>query len=397
MAKSDVLSQEARLRDPRDPAIVGKATGTDPQPTHRIAGPLPAAGAGGSSISHPGLPSELAGEPAVATRGAATRFRAAEATLHAANANVASQSPINCRSSLSPGPRHRAWGFTNLFTPATAIWSIAGGITQTLFDGGTLLHKKRAAVEAFNQAAAQYRSTVIKAFQNVADALRALQADAAALRAQAVAEQTAGASLNLARSQFRLARSPRDPGGRPAHLSASPDQSGSGAGQPLRGHRRVVPGAWRRLVASQRRGPMQASPTVPISTTASTDGAGHHDQTHDHHADPAVAVLGGVFGFQVFKANIIKHVMASLANPPQTVSTVTAAISNGSRGSAVGTLRAVNGAELSLQLAGIVSEIGLQVRRRRAGRPGAAAAAQRRRRCQVAVTAGHGRACADHL
>jgi outer membrane protein TolC len=45
---------------------------------------------------------------------------------------------------------------------------------------------------------------VIKAFQNVADALRALQADAAALRAQAEAEQTAAASLELARDQFRL-------------------------------------------------------------------------------------------------------------------------------------------------------------------------------------------------
>jgi len=73
----------------------------------------------------------------------------------------------------------------------------------------------------------------------------------------------------------------------------------------------------------------------------------------------AVAVvLGGVFGFQVFKANIIRHVMASLANPPQTVSTVTAGYQEWQpEVSAVGTLRAVNGAELSLQLAGIVSEI----------------------------------------
>jgi membrane fusion protein, multidrug efflux system len=73
----------------------------------------------------------------------------------------------------------------------------------------------------------------------------------------------------------------------------------------------------------------------------------------------AVAVvLGGVFGFQVFKANIIKKVMASLANPPQTVSTVTAGYQQWQpEVSAVGTLRAVNGADLSLQLAGIVSEI----------------------------------------
>ncbi len=69
-------------------------------------------------------------------------------------------------------------------------------------------------------------------------------------------------------------------------------------------------------------------------------------------------VLGGVFGFQVFKAHIIKQVMASFANPPQTVSTVTAGYQEWQPAvAAVGSLRAVNGAELSLQLAGIVSEI----------------------------------------
>jgi len=69
-------------------------------------------------------------------------------------------------------------------------------------------------------------------------------------------------------------------------------------------------------------------------------------------------VLGGFFGFQVFKAGIIKHVMASLANPPQTVSTVTAGTQTWqSSMEAVGSLRAVNGADLSLEVAGIVDEI----------------------------------------
>jgi membrane fusion protein (multidrug efflux system) len=69
-------------------------------------------------------------------------------------------------------------------------------------------------------------------------------------------------------------------------------------------------------------------------------------------------VLGGIFGFQVFKANIIKKVMAGLANPPQTVSTVKAGYQEWQPTlSAVGSLRAVNGADLSLQQPGIVSEI----------------------------------------
>jgi membrane fusion protein (multidrug efflux system) len=69
-------------------------------------------------------------------------------------------------------------------------------------------------------------------------------------------------------------------------------------------------------------------------------------------------VLGGVFGFQVFKANIIKKVMAGMANPPQTVSTIKAGYEQWqSTLNAVGSLRAVNGADLSLQQPGIVSEI----------------------------------------
>ena len=104
----------------------------------------------------------------------------------------------SCRSSPSrPRLARAATGFTNMFAPGTGVWSIAGGIAQTLFDAGTLLHKKRAAVAAFEQTAAQYRGTVITACQNVADTLRALQADADALVAQAAAERAAFASLDL--------------------------------------------------------------------------------------------------------------------------------------------------------------------------------------------------------
>jgi NodT family efflux transporter outer membrane factor (OMF) lipoprotein len=129
--------------------------------------------------------------------------RAAEAQFHAASASlgvaIANQLP---QFSITGSVGTEALGFSNLFTPATAVWSIAGGITQTLFDAGTLLHKKRAAAAALDQAAAQYRGTVITAFQNVADALRALQYDADTLHEQAAAEQAASDSLALARVQF---------------------------------------------------------------------------------------------------------------------------------------------------------------------------------------------------
>ncbi len=130
--------------------------------------------------------------------------RAAEAQFHAASANlgvaIANQLP---QFSITAGLGSAEAGFTDLFTPASGIWSIAGGITQTLFDAGTLMHKKRAAADALEQAAAQYRSTVIKAFQNVADALRALQSDADALHEQQAAERAAADSLTLARAQYQ--------------------------------------------------------------------------------------------------------------------------------------------------------------------------------------------------
>jgi membrane fusion protein (multidrug efflux system) len=70
------------------------------------------------------------------------------------------------------------------------------------------------------------------------------------------------------------------------------------------------------------------------------------------------AVLGGFFAFQNFKAHIIRQVMATMANPPQTVSTVTAGWQDWQpQVEAVGTLRAVNGADLSLEVSGIVGQI----------------------------------------
>src|SRR5215813_3354582 len=69
-------------------------------------------------------------------------------------------------------------------------------------------------------------------------------------------------------------------------------------------------------------------------------------------------VLGGIFGFQSFKAKMIEKAMAAFANPPQTVSTMTAALQDWQpRLEAVGSLRAVNGADLSVEAAGIVEEI----------------------------------------
>jgi outer membrane protein TolC len=91
-----------------------------------------------------------------------------------------------------------------LFTPYTGFWDAGASITQTLFDAGALLHKHRAADAALDQAAAQYRAAVILACQNVADTLRALRADADALRASRDAQVAAKKTFDLAQRQRAL-------------------------------------------------------------------------------------------------------------------------------------------------------------------------------------------------
>jgi outer membrane protein TolC len=90
----------------------------------------------------------------------------------------------------------------NYLSPANEFFFLAGNATQTVFDGFTLLHQKRAAEAAFDQAAAQYRVTVISSLQNVADTLRALQGDANSLKAAAEFERAAKISFDLVRQQF---------------------------------------------------------------------------------------------------------------------------------------------------------------------------------------------------
>lgn len=91
-----------------------------------------------------------------------------------------------------------------LFTPYTGFWSAGASLTQTLFDAGALLHKKRAADAALDQTAAQYRAAVILACQNVADSLRALQSDADALQASAAAERASKKTFDFAQQQRLL-------------------------------------------------------------------------------------------------------------------------------------------------------------------------------------------------
>ena len=129
--------------------------------------------------------------------------RAAEANVHAANAQVgvaiANRLP---QITLSGNDGSTALAISKLFAPGTNAWLMAANVVQPVFDGGTLRHKQQAAEEAWMQSVQQYRSVVLTAFQNVADTLRALQADARALSAATAAEQAAQRSFDLVRRQL---------------------------------------------------------------------------------------------------------------------------------------------------------------------------------------------------
>jgi NodT family efflux transporter outer membrane factor (OMF) lipoprotein len=131
--------------------------------------------------------------------------RAAEAQLHSATAQVGVAVANMLPQVLITGNiGSSATLMSDLFKPGTGFWSIGANATQTLFEGGTLLHRKRAADAALDQAAATYRSTVLTAFQNVADALHALDSDADALNAASRAASAAQRSLGVANHQLEL-------------------------------------------------------------------------------------------------------------------------------------------------------------------------------------------------
>jgi outer membrane protein TolC len=90
-----------------------------------------------------------------------------------------------------------------MFRHGGPFWNLVGDLTQPIFQGGTLLHRKRAAQQALLQAAAQYRSTVITAYQNVADSLHASLSDADALVANVDAETAAKVAYDLTLRQMQ--------------------------------------------------------------------------------------------------------------------------------------------------------------------------------------------------
>jgi NodT family efflux transporter outer membrane factor (OMF) lipoprotein len=152
--------------------------------------------------------------------------RAAQAQLHEASAQIGvATAAMLPQFNLTADYGSAALTTATLFSPSTAIWSIAASGTQPIFHGFSLLHQERAAKAAYDMSEAQYRNTVLGAFGNAQPCRPAIPAgrhrlcDAAQLAAQ---------------------------------LRAGAARRGAGAGRALCRHRRPVPGAWRRLVEPRR-------------------------------------------------------------------------------------------------------------------------------------------------
>ena len=128
-------------------------------------------------------------------------IRSAEASVHAAGAQVG----VATAAMLPQFTTQLIYGSTStsldmLFSPLLGpTVTVGGSFTQTILDGGANLARRRAAVATWEASKAQYRSTVLTAFRNVADTLRTLQSDALALRAAASAERAAALSLQITR------------------------------------------------------------------------------------------------------------------------------------------------------------------------------------------------------
>lgn len=131
-------------------------------------------------------------------------IRAAEALLHQASANIGvATANLYPQVTLSASGGTQATAARDLFSSLNA-WSLAAGLVQPVFRGGELQARKRAAEAAYEQSLAAYRQAVLQGLQDVADALRALEADAAALRERADGARQARDTLAVVSEQYRL-------------------------------------------------------------------------------------------------------------------------------------------------------------------------------------------------
>ncbi|MDA8163550.1 MAG: efflux transporter outer membrane subunit [Desulfobacteraceae bacterium] len=133
---------------------------------------------------------------------------AAEAQLHAASAAIGiAASQLYPKITLSGSLGYESLATSTLFQASSQFWSLVVNLTAPVFHGGTLEAQKQAAVEAFRASAATYQQTVLSAFGQIADVLRALAHDADLVSAQKNALDTSATTLGLQRLSYQAGKS----------------------------------------------------------------------------------------------------------------------------------------------------------------------------------------------
>jgi NodT family efflux transporter outer membrane factor (OMF) lipoprotein len=128
--------------------------------------------------------------------------RIAEANLHAASAQVGvATAALLPQINISADAGGNASVFSQMFDPSGRFFGLTAGITQPLFEGGSLLHRKRASEQGLIQAEAQYRSAVLTALQNVADSLQAIAYNGRTVQAAKASEAAARHLLVITQQQ----------------------------------------------------------------------------------------------------------------------------------------------------------------------------------------------------
>lgn len=127
----------------------------------------------------------------------------AETVAHAASANVGVATAALLPSfTLTGSYSANGTQSSGILNSNGRAWSFGGAVAAPVFEGGTLWFRRKAAIDQYQQAIAQYRSVVLAAFAQVADSLRALEHDAATLGAQDEALRTSKEALHLVQINY---------------------------------------------------------------------------------------------------------------------------------------------------------------------------------------------------
>ena len=205
VARTDLLDAQSQLASDRAllPPLL-QQTSVAQHALAVLAGKLPAQWAPPAfTLDGLGLPTDLPLAAPSSLVHARPDILAAEAQLHAASAAVGvATARLYPQITLSASWVQQAATLGTLFDAPNGIWTVAAQLAAPLFHGGTLEAQRRGTIDALAAQLATYRQTVLVAFAQVADDLRALEHDAQALAAQRAALDAAQAALALDQQSY---------------------------------------------------------------------------------------------------------------------------------------------------------------------------------------------------